>query len=131
MTGQVQGLPFPESIGLYGRDSLTGAVTLNLSRRLDGFMAVSWGRIDSPGAGLEPGYYFVRARSRANVPTGWWASIELYRVEGTLRADADRKGTSNRHFTDLGEFEGAADFETATRLQRLLEASRRERGETL
>lgn len=131
MKTTVSGFAFPLSIGVYGREPGTGAAKLNISGRVDDYLGLVWGRVDSVGAGLEPGYYCVRVRTQAVLKTGWWVSIELYAVDGTLDSAAIAKGTSNRHFTDLGEFEGAADFETATRLQRSLEASRRERGETL
>jgi hypothetical protein len=130
MKTAVSALAFPLSIGVYGRGPGSGAAELNISGRVDEYHGLVWGRVDSAGAGLEPGFYCVRVRAKAVIKTGWWASIELYAVDGSLDSAASAKGTSNRHFTDLGEFEGAADFETATRLQQLLEASRRERGET-
>ena len=82
------------------------------------------------GAGLEPGYYCVRIRAQSVLKTGWWASIELYAVDGSLDSSASAKGTSSRHSTDLGEFEGAADLEAAGRAQAIFESPRGDRGET-
>lgn len=126
MSDRVSELEFDDSIGLYGSALASGAVRLRTSSRLDGFSAITWARVEEPGAGVPSGYYFVRARARAVLPAGWWASILLYAVDGSLKISAAASGTSNaRHFREIGEFEGAADFASAQTAQHALDQSRR------
>jgi hypothetical protein len=124
MKTPVQKLDFNESIAVYGRQTGTGAALLHTSAVIDNSSGLVWARVDEAGAGLEPGFYCVRARAQAELATGWWASIELYKVDGTLASNSAAKGTSSRHFVDVGEFEGAADYGTALKIQDEFEKSR-------
>ena len=112
MTENVGDLEFDRSIALYGGPTGSGVAELRLSGALP-----TWGRIELPSAGIEAGFYYARALAAAHRPSGWWASILLYRVDPTLDATAADKGTSSRAFTQIGEFEAAADVESATRIQ--------------
>lgn len=130
MKNPVSALAFPFSIAVYGRGPGTGVAELNISAPVDDHLALVWARVEVAGAGLEPGHYCVRIRAQSVLKTGWWASIELYAVDGSLDSSASAKGTSSRHFTDLGEFEGAADLEAAGRMQAIFESPGADRGET-
>jgi len=127
MTAQVRDLDFPSTLALYGRATGAGVAVLHLASSVD--TGPSWARVDEAGGEVEPGYYYARALAQAELATGWWASILLYRVEPTLAVSAADKGTPPRHFVQVGEFEGASDLESALRMQERFEASRRERGE--
>ncbi|CAN5488854.1 hypothetical protein BH10ACT4_BH10ACT4_04880 [soil metagenome] len=128
MNALVRDLEFPGTLGLYGRANGSGVALLHLASPIT--KGPAWARVDEAGGEVEPGYYYVRALAQAELPTGWWASILLYSVQPTLDVSAADKGTPPRVFTQVGEFEGAADLASARRMQESFEASRRERGDT-
>lgn len=69
-----------------------GAMKTAVSGRVDDYLELVWGRVDSAGAGLDPGFSFVRVRVPAVLKTGWWASIDLCAVDGSLEASRCERG---------------------------------------
>ena len=69
-----------------------GAMKTAVSGRVDDYLGLVWGRVDSAGAGLDPGFSFVRVRVPAVLKTGWWASIDLCATDGSLEASRCERG---------------------------------------